>query len=560
MGPASRPSHGNDHVPRMAPVGEPEPFRVAAPIAERGQRWPAPVLVGVICVLATLGAGAGEVAPGTPIVAVRIDRHDVFDIDDPSTSAWPYRLVDALHIVTREEFIRSLLLFRAGDRLDPMLLAESELILRGTGFLNPVSISAQPVPGGAEVVVETHDQWTTGINLSFGMSGDRRSVSFGLWEDNLLGLGKSLLFDISSDPERTSTTFRYKDITFFRTRWQLGLEHQDSSDGSTDHLRVEYPFFSLATPRAGGVDWRHDERRQFLWSDGERRVEGQENTQTWEVWGGLRLPGGGIRTDRLLVGAFGERALFRDWQSLYGPPYPQPQNRELVGPEVGWQHQTFRWKVVRGFRAWLRQEDLPLGPNWTITTGLSLPFFGGDRIRLRYHGAFEAGQLRGRTYTWQRADLSGRVESGSLGNTITHLEAGGAITGSAGVRIRIAADLGHALDGETQLALGADTGLRGYNPYTFDGTSRMVANAEWRGRITGELLHVAALGLTAFADGGKTWGARVGPSTEGWRGDVGAGLLVELTRASVVRIVRFEVAVPDRGGKPVFLITTDSLF
>jgi hypothetical protein len=215
---------------------------------------------------------------------------------------------------------------------------------------------------------------------------------------------------------------------------------------------------------------------------------------------------------------------------------------------------------VRGFRAWLRQEDVPLGPNWKVTTGLSAPLFGGDRVRLRYRGTFESGQLSGRIYTWQRADLSGRVESRGLGNAITHLEAGGAVTGSAGVRVRVAADLGTALDGERQLTLGADTGLRGYDPDTFDGTSRVVANVEWRGRITGELLHVAALGLTVFADCGKTWGARVGPSTEGWRSNVGAGLLVELTRTSVVRIVRFEMAFPDRGGGPVYLVTTDSLF
>src|ERR1035437_4416674 len=128
--------------------------------------------LAVFCALPTPGAGAEEVAPGTSIVAVRIDRHDVFDLDDPSTSAWPYRWVDALHIITREDFIRSLLLFQAGDRLDPMRLAESELILRGTGFLNPVNISARPVPGGAEVVVETPDQWTTGVNAGFGMAGD----------------------------------------------------------------------------------------------------------------------------------------------------------------------------------------------------------------------------------------------------------------------------------------------------------------------------------------------------------------------------------------------------
>src|ERR1019366_3074697 len=302
-------------------------------------------VVGFLCVLATPVAGEEVVAPGTLIVAVRIDRHDVFDLDDPSMSAWPYRWVDALHILTHEDFIRSLLLFREGDRLDPLQLAESEIILRATRVLNPVNSSARPVPGGAEVVVETHDQWSAGVNVSFGMSGDRRTASFGLSEDNVLGLGKSFLFDVSSDPERTSTTFRYKDITFFHSRWQLALEHQSSSDGSMD-----------------------------LWSDGERRVTGDANMRSWEVWGGLRLPGSGIRTDRVLVGAFGERAVFSDWQSLYGPPYPQPRDRNLVGPEVGWDHRTFRWKLVQGFRAWLRQEDLPLGPNWTVTTGLSLPF------------------------------------------------------------------------------------------------------------------------------------------------------------------------------------------
>src|SRR5512140_92919 len=226
-------------------------------------------LLGLLLALAGPAARAEDVAPGTPIVAVRIDRHDVFDLDDPSTSTWPYRWIDALHIVTREDFIRSLLLFQVGDRLDPVRMAESELILRGTGFLNPVNISARPVPGGAEVLVETHDQWTTGVNVRFGMSGDRRTVGFGLSEDNVLGRGKSLLFDVTSDPERTSTTFRYRDINVLGSRWQLDLEHQTSSDGSMDRLGVQYPFFSIATPRAAGAWWRRDESTHYLWSDAE---------------------------------------------------------------------------------------------------------------------------------------------------------------------------------------------------------------------------------------------------------------------------------------------------
>ncbi|MBK9375719.1 MAG: hypothetical protein IPN03_18865 [Holophagales bacterium] len=230
------------------------------------------------------------------------------------------------------------------------------------------------------MIVETHDQWTLAVNLSFGVEGDRRSGTAGIKDDNFLGLGKSLLFDISDEPERTSTTIRYRDITFLGSRWQLELEHQKSTDGFADHFQFEYPFFSLSTPRAGGVEWARQESTEYLWSDGEKRVEGDADTQAWEVWG-LRLPGGDVRINRLLVGAFGESAHFRNWQSLYGLPYPQPKDRDLVGPEVGWERTTFRWKVVHGFRAWFRQEDLALGPNWKVMTGLSLPLFGGDSAR-----------------------------------------------------------------------------------------------------------------------------------------------------------------------------------
>lgn len=546
MGRARRPSRDGDPVPGAASRGA--LGRLALGLAV--------VLFGS----AARGAMVEGVAPGTPIVAVQINRHDVFDLDDPSTSAWPYRWANALHILTREEFIRRLLLFKVGDVLDPVRLEETEIILRGTGFLNPVTISARPVPGGAEVIVDTRDQWTLAVNLSVGVEGDRQSATFGVSDDNVLGFGKSLFFEVTDDPERTSTTFRYRDITFLGTRWQLELDHRASTDGSADHFRFEYPFFSLSTPRAGGVEWSREESRKYLWSVGERRVEGDASTTDWEVYGGLRLPGGNVRINRLLVGAFSESASFRNWQSLYGAPYSQPQDRDLVGPELGWEHTTFRWKVVRGFRAWFRQEDLALGPNWKVVTGISLPLFGGDGARLRYKAAFDAGQLSGRVYTWQRIDLSGRVEKRGLANAISHFELGGAVTGTAGLRGRVAADLGYALDGERQLTLGADTGLRGYDPNTFDGTSRVVANVEWRRRLTGEVLSLAALGFAVFADCGKTWGERVGPSTEGWRSDVGAGLLVELTRTSGVRVVRFEMAFPDRGGGPVYLITTEALF
>ncbi len=136
---------------------------------------------------AAVAAAAPEVPPGTPIVAIRVVRTDIFDLSQPATSAWPYRWANALHVLTHEKFIRSLLLFKVGDPLNPALLAESERLLRATGFLSPVDIVAQGAPGGAEVVVRTHDQWTTEVGLSFGMFGNRTHYGGSLSEDNFVG-------------------------------------------------------------------------------------------------------------------------------------------------------------------------------------------------------------------------------------------------------------------------------------------------------------------------------------------------------------------------------------
>jgi hemolysin activation/secretion protein len=156
--------------------------------------------------------------------------------------------------------------------------------------------------------------------------------------------------------------------------------------------------------------------------------------------------------------------------------------------------------------------------------------------------------------------LDGRCERNDFDNGLLHLEIGSAHTGSIGFRSRIAADVSRHLDRDRQITLGADTGLRGWNPDYFDGTSRVVANVEYRRQLTGEVLHLFVLGATAFVDGGKTWNPRVGPSTQGWRGDIGVGLVAEVTRAAILHVVRLEIAYPDDRSGPVILATGQSLF
>lgn len=501
------------------------------------------------------------VAAGTPIVAIEVVRHDVFDTSNPKTSSWPYRAANAIHITSREHFIRSLLLFHVGDPLDPALLAESERLLRATGFLDPVTITARQGQGGAVVVVETRDQWTLEFSLNFGLVGSRKKTGVSVVEDNFLGLGKGVVVDWRSDQERNQVTLGYKDPLFLGTRWRLEADHVEASDGTADDFSLEYPFFALGTKLAGGVEWQRDNLTEWLYVGGKKRVSGDTSTTKARVWGGYRLPGDERVANRVLAGFFIDRASFTDWQYRDGAPYPDPRSRELVGVQVGFEHQVDRWQVARGFRSWRRQEDLPLGPNWKLLVGLSLPALGADRRLAVFDGDVTTAQFGDDRYSWLTGEVSGRADgAGSIENGVLHLETGTATLGDRSWRGRIAVDLGHELDLDRQLTLGADVGLRGWDPDTFDGTKRAVLNLEVRQRLTGELLDLVVLGGTVFVDAGSTWDPRVGASTGGVRADAGIGLIAEITRAASLHVVRLEVGFPDDGSGPLVLVTGGSLF
>lgn len=512
-----------------------------------------------LLLLAALG-GTRSAEDRPPIVAIHVIRHDVFDLSDPETSSWPYRTANALHTLSRERFIRSLLLFKEGDPWDPALAAESERLLRATGFLNPVHIYARPAGEGVEVFVETRDQWTLELAINYGRMGHRQKAGVSVAEQNFLGWGKTVFLDARSDPERDSITAGYSDPLFLGTRWRLSAAHREASDGTADEFSLFYPFYSLATPRAGGILYRRESLVEHLWSSGKKTVSGDTLRRSLLIWGGLRLAGDGEVTRRLTAGFFAQRSAFSRWSYRSGGYYPEPEDRELVGLQVGFEAQSSRWEVVQGFRGWIRQEDVPMGPNYAVTLGLSLPALGGDRLRAPYQASFFAGRMNGNWYRWLFLGSAGRLERRDVADAASRVEVGLAQLGERGFRVRGVLEVGHRLGLDRQLTLGANTGLRGWDPDTFDGTSRAVINAEWRHRLTGEVLHVAVLGVVLFADTGKTWGARVGPSTGGWRADAGVGLLAEVTRAAVLRVVRLEVAYPDRGKGPVVLLTGVSLF
>ncbi len=498
---------------------------------------------------------------GLPIVHVEVIRHNMFDTDQPETSAWPYRAANAVHMVTRESFIRDALLFTEGDPFSAARAAESARILRSLGFMNPVTITAHRVEGGVEVVVETRDLWTLEVGGQFGIFGGRSETGFAFTEKNFLGWGREVSIEYESNNERRSWRYTYFDPLFLGTRWRLRLDHQDLSDGFRDRVHLEYPFYSLETRYNWGAEWRHDRLFDHLYSNSDTVVKGIHRLSSWRVWGGLKIPGGGDIVRRATVGWEHREERFEDWHWVdTGASYPAPADQHVEGIRIGYQQVADRYVVLQGFRAWTVQEDVALGPNFNVGVTTSLPAFGADERRHLFDGTFSMAVRDGSNLLLGKAWTSGRVDVEGARNVVLGVQIAATQLGDHGWQGRLMVEDSHHLDLNRQLTLGADVGLRGWDPDTFDGTGRAVANLQYRTLFKRDIWHFFSLGIVGFVDSGYTWGARVGRATARVRADAGIGLLADMTHLGLAQLVRLDVAMPDDGSGYVITLTSSALF
>ncbi len=504
---------------------------------------------------------ADDTLEGQPIVAITFDRFDIFDTADPTTDAWFYRWANALHIVSKEDFLRSMLLFKEGDLYSESAAAESARILRSLGIVNPVLITARRVEGGVEVAVETHDRWSLRLGGQGDVSGNRSSFGFDVEENNLLGWGKSLGVAYESDDERDGWSFEYFDPNVLKTRWRLGVVHASLSDGSRDAVTIDRPFYSLATRWTWGAAAGREQLVEHLYSESESVVGGDRDSEVVRIWGGARLPGSAVITRRLVGGWEHRQDTYSDWVwQAAGAAYPAPQDLLIEGPSLAYQQIADNFVVVEGFRAWTVQEDVALGPNFAVSTVFSTPTTGGDRKRLLFDVGAHAARQRGRWLLLGDAWLTGRHEDVGFCNVVAGLQVGAAQLGTQGLQLRLLAETSQRLDSNRQLTLGADIGLRGWDPDYFDGTGRALLNIQWRRLIKKDLFGLMSFGVVVFGDAGATWDSRVGPDTDGVRLDAGVGLLFDLSHLSRTNLLRIDVAFPDDGSGPTVTISTSTIF
>lgn len=451
-----------------------------------------------------------EIPPGSVIGEVHVAPQDLFDPEKPGENRWFFRLANKLHRTTRPKVIERQLLFRPGDVFSPELVEESARLLRSNDFLYDVDI--QPVlrqDGKVDVQVETRDLWSLEGGISFSRAGGSNNTTFSVEDTNLLGTGKELSVSRIGTVDRISNLVRYRDPNLFGGRGRLLLSWADNSDGGRKRFELERPFYSLSTRWAMGLRAFQDDRLERLYSFGKIATGFHHRSDFLEVYGGLSpgLVKGSTR--RLGFGFTMSREEF-DPSFRLDPKQtaPVPENRTLAYPWVRFESIQNGFVVERDLNRIQRSEDLNLGRQWHVLLGYSSPSFGGIGEKWIAQGAVSSGWRPAPRHLLM-AQLGGSTRWAEEG--AENLVAGGRIQwyarnfGDQVFYASLGADLARRLDGEDQLLLGGDSGLRGYPLRYQAGDRRVLLTLEQRFFSKRELFHLVHLGAAVFFDAGKAW-------------------------------------------------------
>ncbi|HEY9421309.1 MAG TPA: POTRA domain-containing protein [Thermoanaerobaculia bacterium] len=505
-------------------------------------------------------AGAPAIPPGSVIGKVRVVTKPIFDPEKPGEDKKIFRFANRLHRTTRPSVIENQLLFQPGDVFTPELIAESARLLRSNDYLYDVEI--RPTlreDGKVDVEVATRDVWTLEGSASFSRSGGENNTSFSIEDTNLFGTGKELTVARIGTVDRTSNLVRFRDTNVLGSRVQLMASYADNSDGGRVRFELEQPFYSLQSRWAAGVRLFRDERLERIFKLGKVASGFEHRNDSLEVYGGLSrgLVNGVAR--RWEMGFTYSKEDFAPSEKYPKLVLPLPEDRVLAYPWVSYEYIEDRHIVERDLNRIQRSEDVNLGRQFRFRLGFSSPTFGAEADRMIVQSAFSAGwRPNSRQLVLARFGGSTRYGDGDAENLV----AGGGVRyylrnfGEQLFYASLGADLARHLDGEEQLLLGGDNGLRGY-PLRYQlGDRRVLLTLEQRFFSDIELFKLVHVGGAVFFDAGQAWFAdslsrrdsKLNQQERRILKDVGLGLRLGSSRSSRGAVLHLDIAYPlDRG-------------
>ncbi len=487
-----------------------------------------------------------EVLEGKAIALIRSIQVDVFDETNPDENNSLYRLLNKLHINTKDYVVTSQLLFAEGEPLKPRVISETERLLRSRGYLTMAFIVPDYVcDEQVGLVVVTRDSWSFDVEASFSRSGGENSTGFGLSDDNILGSGIELAVGYEQDADRHGIRYSFRTQHLLNTRIATYLSYADTSDGRNVIVDVAQSFYSRLTPWAAGVHYSDVTETKIIRAADEIINEFRHEDILTEIYYGRAIDRGKRATQRLLVGYTEEEdQFFANENTLLG----FPDNRAARYPWVEYQYLEDRYATYRNLNQIQRTEDVPLGITFRFRLGYGKaePAYHGDVIRYRgsYQHIFNFEDEHLLTFN---VNVNGRDHSDSSNNDSAIWSSSLAYNYMINYQHRWYTSLSYAAGQDLaqyeELTVGGNNGMRGYPTDYQRGNKRVIATLERRYYSDWHWFNLVRVGAVAFVEVGQAWD---GPTTHTspMLANIGFGLRLSSSKVRVGNIVHVDIAMP----------------
>ena len=462
---------------------------------------------------------------------------------------------------TKSYVIRQELLFEVGEVYIQDDELESERILRRKPYLGSAEIIATRDPETNLILidVEVTDLWTFFPALDVpAFSKDKTGFLVALSDSNVLGSGDSArlryqqIREEGEDPRHLISGL-YKVFRLFDSHWEFDGVYTQKREGISWEASLKRPLYSLQTRWSAEFTAAEsvDEARWY-----EQGVKTAVFTQSRQSESGqiIRSFGNRRRQTQIALWMVSERTYFNEIERLPSSTANfQDRNTKMIGVSLGYRKVNFI--RTRFLNKMGRVEDIGVGYGYGVSIGRAHPFYGADRRETRVSLLLNASQAY--------QDLL--FVNGSTGVTtrfVAHEEEDSVFQASIkAVRknlflrqtlaARISTEIQFGLEGQQQVLLGGNSGLRGYDPRQFSGTKRIRLNLESRTIFWEHSLIV--IGSAIFADVGYIW---TGDTSDIGipRRSVGFGLRLGLPKLSGSRVYRADLAYPLDGSEKPSLI------
>lgn len=487
-------------------------------------------------VLAALLAPIGLTAQAPTIDSVAVVRHSVFDPDE--TTFWLLSLVNKLHITTRPYVVRRELLFAEGEPYDSARIAESARNLRRLGVFRSVHIDSATVAGRLVVTVTTDDGWSTRPDFRFKSTGGELDYTLALIEDNLLGTATQASVLYRNTPDRTSTTFGFRQPRLIAGRVGLAARWDDRSDGERIAVSLTQPFFTLGSRGSWSVFAERRDERILRYLDGRRApadsVFRDYRIARVDLARALRAsPAGYLRVG---IAAQVREDGYAPGAGLVGSP-----TASSTGALGGWiEVRRAQFLTTTGYNALSREEDIDLSSLLRLGAWLAPGGFGYDRTGVGPEFYAQVGTRLPAGFARAAIGMHGLFTSAGLDSGSVQVAGTAAWLPSPRhlAVLHLAAGAIEAPLPGSEYDLGLGAGPRGFRQHAFTGDRMFFATAEYRYGLAPDFLKVVDVGVAAFADVGGAW-YDGSPMRSGW--DAGIGLRLGASRAPDLEANRIDL-------------------